>query len=64
MKEKLTPAMKAQLLEYCRQEKERGDYWGNQEQFWARHEKIVKWIETQDEGGEDGQKQSVPRVDR
>jgi len=46
--EKLTPAMKAQLLEYCRETFEMGGYWGNKERFWVRHEKIVKWIEAQE----------------
>ena len=48
MTEKLTPAMKAQLLEYCQDVGLMGGYWGNPERFWARHEKIVKWIEAQE----------------
>jgi len=43
----LTKAMKAQLLEYIKEHKELGYYWGNKEQFWARHEKIMKWVEGQ-----------------
>ena len=45
MNEKLTPTMKAQLLGYCEDIKTMGGYYGNKKQFWARHEKLVKWIE-------------------
>jgi hypothetical protein len=46
---KLTKAMKAQLLEYLHDVLQKNEYWGNSEQFWARHEKIVEWIEEQKE---------------
>lgn len=48
MKTKLTSVMRDQLIEYCYEAKEVGWYWGNQKQFWARHEKIVKWIREQE----------------
>jgi hypothetical protein len=44
---KLTKAMKAQLLEYLRDVQQKGDYWGNREQFWKRHDKIVEWVKEQ-----------------
>ena len=40
---RLTNAMKAQLLEYLHDVQRRGEYWGNREQFWKRHDKIVEW---------------------
>jgi len=45
---KLTKAMKAQLLEYLRDVQQKGAYWGNKEQFWKRHGKIVKWVEEEE----------------
>jgi hypothetical protein len=47
---KLTKAMKAQLLEYLYDVQQRGGYWGNREQFWKRHDKIVEWVEDQKGG--------------
>ena len=44
----LTKAMKSQLLEYLKDVQQKGDYWGNREQFWKRHDKIVEWVEEQD----------------
>jgi hypothetical protein len=40
----LTKAMQDQLLTYCRDAVDDGSYYGNQEQFYKRHNKIVAWI--------------------
>jgi hypothetical protein len=45
---RLTKAMKSQLLEYLHDVLQKNEYWGNSEQFWTRHEKIVEWVEEQD----------------
>jgi hypothetical protein len=47
---RLTKAMKSQLLKYLHDVLQKGDYWGNSEQFWTRHDKIVEWVEGQKEG--------------
>jgi hypothetical protein len=47
---KLTKAMKEQLLAYVQSAVDEGWYYGNKEQFYARHEKIVEWIKEQEEG--------------
>ena len=45
---KLTKVMKSQLLEYLHDIEQKGDYWGNKDQFWARHEKIKEWVKAQE----------------
>jgi hypothetical protein len=44
MKSKITPAMLGQLKSYLDDVRNKGEYWGNKEQFWVRHNKIVDWI--------------------
>ena len=45
---KLTKAMKAQILAYVYRRGEDGFYWGNKEQFWDRHKKIIEWVKEQE----------------
>lgn len=41
---KFTQAMRDQLVAYCDDQRIDGSYWGNKEQFYDRHDKIVNWI--------------------
>lgn len=45
VEDKLTMPMILQLLSYCRWANESGTYYGPKQQFLARHDKIVKWLD-------------------
>lgn len=49
---KLTSAMFNQLMEYLKDAKNRGQYWGNKDQFWERHQKIEEWVKDKFNHGE------------
>ena len=43
----MTKTQLQQMLSYCEHAANEGWYYGNKEQFIARHEAIVKWIQEQ-----------------
>jgi len=45
---KLTKAMKEQLLDYIKDVKCSGVFWGDRQDFWKRHDKIQQWVEGQE----------------
>lgn len=43
----MTEAMLKQLAEYALMHEKTGAYWGNRDQFWTRHRKILLWIDAE-----------------